>query len=155
MLCIGFDIKERPIVNGLNAVAFNVGTAVILWFMPMINSATGSWYNSLTLFSLASLFIALAWLFVRFSDEPSVNKSADVPAEDYTYIKGLKDKFNWAYGLTYSGLLAFYICLFTFYPKADISQSKWVIGFGIIGTLAGIVFSKKVARRLPVIRWSG
>ena len=54
-----------------------------------------------------------------------------------------------------SFLLAFYICLFTFYPKAGIVQSKWVIGFGIVGTLAGIIYSKKILQRIPVIRWSG
>ena len=150
-----FDVSERPIVNGLNAVAFNVGTAIILWFMPTINAATGGWSNSLTLFSIASLLIALAWLLVQFQDSPVSGNNSQLSEQNYSYLQGLKDKFNWAYGLTYSGLLAFYICLFTFYPKAGISQSKWVIGFGIIGTLAGIVFSKKVARRLPVIRWSG
>ena len=30
-----------------------------------------------------------------------------------------------------------------------------MIGFGIVGTLAGIIYSKKMALRLPVIRWSG
>ncbi len=150
-----FDASERPIINGLNAVAFNVGTAIILWFMPSINAVTGSWKNSLLLFSLASLLIALAWLLVKFSpSSTTTDNSTDIP-ENYSYMDGLKDKFNWAYGLTYSGLLAFYICLFTFYPKAGISQSKWVIGFGIIGTLAGIIYSKKMPLRLPVIRWSG
>ncbi|WP_440874911.1 MFS transporter [Thalassotalea sp. PLHSN55] len=150
-----FDASERPIINGLNAVAFNVGTAIILWFMPNINDATGGWQNSLLLFSMASLAIALAWLLVKFSDHESANSNDTTAPENYSYLDGLKDKFNWAYGLTYSGLLAFYICLFTFYPKAGISQSKWVIGFGIIGTLAGILYSKKVSQRLPVIRWSG
>lgn len=150
-----FDAHERPVVNGLNAVAFNIGTAIILWFMPAINNATGSWKNSLTLFSLASLLIALTWVTVKVSpQEKNIDEDKTVP-KNYSYKDGLKDKFNWAYGLTYSGLLAFYICLFTFYPKAGISQSKWVIGFGIIGTLAGIIYSKKNPERLPVIRWSG
>lgn len=150
-----FDAHERPIVNGLNAVAFNVGTAIILWFMPTINNALGSWKNSLTLFSLASLLIALTWITVKVSpQEKNINGSKTV-SKNYSYKNGIKDKFNWIYGLTYSGLLAFYICLFTFYPKAGISQSKWVIGFGIIGTLAGIIYSKKIPDRLPVIRWSG
>ncbi len=150
-----FEVSERPIINGLNAVAFNVGTAIILWFMPTINVVTGSWQNSLILFSIASIVVALAWLLVEFTPENSDRTNSNIALDNYSYIDGLKDKFNWAYGLTYSGLLAFYICLFTFYPKAGISQSKWVIGFGIIGTLAGIVYSKKISARLPVIRWSG
>lgn len=149
-----FKVEERPVVNGLNAVAFNVGTAIILWFMPLINQSTGSWKNSLTYFSIASLVVALAWLLVKFTPQETTQNTHE-QANSYSYVDGLKDKFNWIYGLTYSGLLAFYICLFTFYPKAGISQSKWVIGFGIIGTLAGIIYSKKIVQRLPVIRWSG
>ncbi|WP_448211811.1 MFS transporter [Colwellia sp. MEBiC06753] len=177
-----FSAEQRPTINGLNAVAFNVGTAVILWSMVGINQITGSWQNSLLLFSIASLLMAFAWLLVKFensapssrqnseqssgqssgqsaekSPTQSISESAaPVPEpEHYHYREGLKDKFNWVYALTYSGLLAFYICLFTFYPKAGISQSKWVIGFGIIGTLAGIIYSKKFPKRVPVIRWSG
>ncbi|GHE95907.1 MFS transporter [Thalassotalea profundi] len=152
-----FPVKERAVINGLNAVAFNVGTGIILWQMDAINQISGGWKMSLVVFSLASLFFALAWLLVKF--EPQATDTQQTAEEEknnnYSYLDGLKDKFNWIYGLTYSGLLAFYICLFTFYPKAGITQSTWVIGFGIVGTLAGMIYSKKVPLRLPVIRWSG
>lgn len=151
-----FTPQERPVVNGLNAVAFNVGTGVVLWLMNDINRLTGGWQASLTLFSLASVLLALIWLFVEFDSQERTDADGNTKNEEiYTYTLGLKDKFNWAYAFTYSGLLAFYICLFTFYPKAGISQSKWVIGFGIIGTIAGILYSQKIKQRLPVIRWSG
>jgi MFS family permease len=150
-----FEAEERPVINGLNAVAFNIGTGIVLWQMPAINEFTGDWKISLISFSVASLLLSLVWLLVKFEPQNSETNQASSPVESYSYLDGLKDKFNWAYGLTYSGLLAFYICLFTFYPKAGISQSKWVIGFGIIGTLAGIIYSKKIPLRLPVIRWSG
>ncbi len=150
-----FDANERPVVNGLNAVAFNVGTGVILWFMTDINVIAGSWKSSLVLFSIASLLFSGVWLLVKFDSAVTDSKASASPEPTYSYIDALKDKFVWTYALTYSGLLAFYICLFTFYPKAGISQSKWVIGFGIIGTLAGIIYSKKYPLRLPVMRWSG
>ena len=149
-----FEPEERPVINGLNAVAFNVGTGVVLWLMPEINELTGSWQMSLTVFSISSVMLAFVWLLVKF-DSPVQSSGQQTESRRYTYADGLKDKFNWAYAFTYSGLLAFYICLFTFYPKAGIAQSKWVIGFGIIGTLAGIFYSKKVLQRIPVIRWSG
>jgi len=149
-----FEPSERPVINGLNAVAFNVGTGIVLWQMTAINEITGDWKISLIAFSVASLLLSFAWLLVKFETSSEQGQSEEAP-EHYTYMDGLKDKFNWAYGLTYSGLLAFYICLFTFYPKAGISQSKWVIGFGIVGTLAGILYSKKMPLRLPVIRFSG
>lgn len=151
-----FPVQERAVINGLNAVAFNVGTGIVLWKMNAINELTGSWKMSLIVFSLASLLFTLAWLLVKFDPQQGANQQSTDEAENhYSYLDGLKDKFNWAYGLTYSGLLAFYICLFTFYPEAGISQSKWVIGFGIVGTLAGMIYSKKIPLRLPIIRWSG
>ena len=151
-----FDAEQRPVVNGLNAVAFNVGTAIILWSMSGFNQVLGGWQNSLIAFSVASLFLAIAWLLVKWQDsEASATSSSNSEAENYTYADGLKDKFNWAYSLCYSGLLAFYICLFTFYPEAGIVASKWVIGFGIIGTIAGILYSQKVKQRIPVIKYSG
>lgn len=152
-----FTPEERPTINGINAVAFNVGTGIILWQMTNFNNFTGSWKNTLIFFSLVSLALSLAWLLVKnkTSDSHSPEKQAEQPQVHYSYADGLKDKFNWIYALTYSGILAFYICLFTFYPKAGISQSALVIGSGIVGTLAGVFYSKKFTARVPVIRWSG
>lgn len=152
-----FAPEERPTINGINAVAFNVGTGIILWQMANFNNLTGSWERTLILFSVASLVLSFVWLLVkdRHSDNNSSITQTEQPQQHYSYIDGLQDKFNWVYALTYSGILAFYICLFTFYPKAGISQSALVIASGIIGTLAGIVYSKKFSARIPVIRWSG
>jgi len=151
-----FPPEERPTINGINAVAFNVGTGIILWQMANFNSLTGSWKSTLILFSFVSLGLSLVWLLTK-DKEQAANNSDDKasPTVSYSYLDGLKDKFNWVYALSYSGILAFYICLFTFYPKAGISQSALVIGSGIVGTLAGIFYSKKFKQRVPVIRWSG
>ena len=150
-----FEPEERPTVNGINAVAFNVGTGIILWQMSNFNSLTGSWKSTLILFSVVSILLSVAWLLVKDKEKSTIVEQAETKQVNYSYVDGLKDKFNWVYALTYSGILAFYICLFTFYPKAGISQSALVIGSGIIGTLAGIVYSKKFTARVPVIRWSG
>jgi CP family cyanate transporter-like MFS transporter len=150
-----FPPKERATINGINAVAFNLGTGIILWQMSNFNSLTGSWQNTLIIFSLASLALSIAWLFVDEAKPDSKAKDTNEINAHYSYTDGLKDKFSWVYALTYSGILAFYLCLFTFYPKAGISQSALLIGFGIIGTLAGIIYSKKFPLRVPVIRWSG
>ncbi|MBA6328580.1 MFS transporter [Colwellia sp. MB02u-6] len=150
-----FKAEERSTINGINAVAFNMGTAIILWQMQSINQLTGSWQNSLTLFSVLSLAVALLWLLVKVEQPSRASRDENALPAHYTYRQGLTERFNWLYGLAYSGILAFYICLFTFYPKAGIVQSKWVIGFGIVGTIFGIIYSKNVPLRLPVIRWSG
>jgi len=150
-----FTPAERPTINGLNAVAFNVGTGIVLWKMTAINSLTGSWQNTLILFSMMTIALCGLWYFVKLpqAQTSANNKSQNTSSE--LYLKGLTNKFHWKYALTYSGILAFYICLFTFYPKAGISQSALVIASGIVGTLAGIIYSKKYPLRLPVIRWSG
>ncbi|NQZ08068.1 MAG: MFS transporter, partial [Algicola sp.] len=150
-----FSAEQRPVVNGLNAVAFNIGTAIVLWFMPQINQLSGGWQASLVAFSLASLLMAGLWLLVKFDSADSDAKAGASEQTPYSYRDGLRDKFNWVYALSYGGLLAFYICLFTFYPQAGISHSKWVIGSGIFGTVAGIMFCQQVSLRIPVIRWSG
>lgn len=151
-----FDKEQRSTINGLNAVAFNVGTAVILWSMADINALTGGWKPSLITFSVLSLLLAVVWLLVKFeAPQTSASNDEKQPPVTYTYKDGITDRFNWTYAFCYSGLLAFYICLFTFYPQAGISASKWVIGFGIVGTLAGMVYSAKVKQRIGVIRFSG
>jgi MFS family permease len=150
-----FTPAERPTINGLNAVAFNVGTGIVLWKMTAINNLTGSWQNTLILFSLLTIALCGLWYFVKLPQAQTSANSKSQNTSSGLYLKGLTNKFNWQYSLTYSGILAFYICLFTFYPKAGISQSSLVIASGIIGTLAGIIYSKKYPLRLPVIRWSG
>lgn len=40
-----------------------------------------------------------------------LNKSSGVQQEKYTIGEALKDKFNWVFPFTYSGLLTFYIVL--------------------------------------------
>ncbi|SHH18473.1 MFS transporter [Ferrimonas marina] len=147
-----FPPSQRPVVNGLNAVAFNVGTALVLWLMPTLTQWSGHWQTTLSLLSAASALLALLWLL---APEPEQSAGAQQKAAPYPYRTGLADPFNWAYALTYSGLLAFYICLFTFYPQAGFSATKWVIGFGILGTIAGTYYSQRVSKRRPVIRFSG
>ena len=151
-----FSPHERSTINGINAVAFNVGTGIVLWQMSNFNNLTGSWQNTLFIFSLVSFGLSLLWLLTKDKEQQShIDDVKKAPTIHYSYLDGLKDKFIWIYALTYSGILAFYICLFTFYPQAGISQSALVIGAGIVGTLAGIFYSQKIRKRVPVIRWSG
>lgn len=151
-----FNPRERPIVNGINAVAFNLGTAVVMWLIDDLNRIFGGWENTLSAFSVASITLALVWCLVDYSDSNTkVKATQSIGEQPYGYLDGLKDGFNWRYALSYAGLLSFYICLFTFYPKAGINQGSLVMGAGIVGTLAGIIYSRHIPGRLPVIRWSG
>lgn len=155
-----FNPSERPIVNGLNAVAFNVGSAIVLWFAVDINSLLGGWQNSLIAFSLASAALSALWLLVDYSDESKEKKAASSDsstpvAQGYGYKQGIRDSFNWRLGLAYSGILALYLCLITFSGPAGITATKYVMGFGIIGSLAGMVYSQRFPKRIPILRWSG
>ncbi|MBT8448972.1 MAG: MFS transporter, partial [Gammaproteobacteria bacterium] len=100
-----FTPEERPVINGLNAVAFNVGTAIILWSMSSINVLTGSWKTSLIVFSIATIALGLLWLFVDYEAE-ATDTAADSETKPsvYGYVDGMKDPFNWYYAICYSGL---------------------------------------------------
>ncbi len=150
-----FSAKERPFINGLNAVAFNLGAGIILFWFPDISALFGDWKNALTAFSIASFILAVLFLLVDFridKDEPYQSQNITT---SYSYAEGLKDPFNWIYAITFSGLLSIFICVFTFYPQAGISQTKYVIGFGVVGTVIGMLVSRFYSLRLPPIRWSG
>lgn len=152
-----FDAKERPVVNGLNAVAFNAGTALVFFFVNDFVAIFGGWKQTLVAFSIASVIFFVLWLVFGNYNKGNTAAAKEQKADDaaYTFMDGLKDPFNWKFSLSYSGILAFYIVLFTFYPKAGISQAKYVILMGIVGALAGIVYSKRFSKRVPIIRFSG
>jgi len=149
-----FPVNERPIMNGLNAIAFNVGTAIIMFGIKPLTTFSGGWQNTLIYISAGSIIMLLLWLVTGKTDLTN-NIISSSQNEKYRFIDGLKDKFNWLFAFTYAGLLSFYIVLFTFYPKAGISQVKQVILFGIIGAIAGMIYSHKYRSRLFIMRISG
>lgn len=150
-----FAPKERAVINGLNAIAFNVGTAIIMFGVGGFLKIFGGWQQTLTAISFASVIMLVLWIIFGKMEITPAKPNADGSTQNYSLADGLKDKFNWIYALTYAGLLAFYIVLFTFYPKAGISQAKEVILFGIIGAIVGMIYSNKFSKRIPVIRVSG
>ncbi len=151
-----FEPNERPVVNGINAVAFNSGTAVTMFFIGDFVKIFGGWQQTLVAFSIMSALMFVLWLvFGKYEGAKAQQSAKADTTENYTFADGLKDPFNWKFALTYSGLLAFYIVLFTFYPRAGISQAKIVILMGIVGAVLGIIYSNKVKKRIPIIRFSG
>jgi CP family cyanate transporter-like MFS transporter len=81
-----FTPEERPTINGINAVAFNVGTGIILWQMSNFNELTGSWKNTLLLFSLVSILLSLAWLLVKNKETTAATKEAEETQVSYSYL---------------------------------------------------------------------
>ncbi len=154
-----FEPKERPILNGINTVAFNVGAAIIYWFVSDINDIFGGWQNTLAAFSIASLVLGVLWLLVDYSEEPVKESGAEDSGSKlghYGYAKGLSDSFNWRFSVAYAGILGFYLCLMTFSSAAGVNEStKYVMGAGIMGTVVGMIYSRFFPKRIPIIRWSG
>ncbi len=153
-----FEPKERPILNGINTVAFNVGAAIIYWFVSDITDVFGGWRNTLAAFSIASLALGVLWLLVDYSEEAAKETVGDEASKGghYGYVKGLSDVFNWKFSIAYAGILGFYLCLMTFSSAAGINEStKYVMGAGIMGTVVGMIYSRFFPKRIPIIRWSG
>lgn len=149
-----FPEHERPFVNGLNSVAFNVGTAIVVFFLGDLMRVFGGWQSTLVYISLGSVICLALWLIFG-GDAPAPVGAGPADGGTYRMIDGLKERFNWIYALTYAGILSFYVVLFTFYKNAGIDQAKFVILAGIFGTVAGIVVARRTVRRLPVMRVSG
>lgn len=147
-----FNEKQRPIVNGLNAICFNVGTLIMMFGGKYLLSLFQTWQNALPSISLSSILMLVLWLIFGKIDLKPNTEEMNI---NYTLQNGLCDKFTWYFSFTYSGLLAFYIVLFTFYPKAGILHTKEVILFGILGAICGMFYSHKFKQRIGIIRVSG
>lgn len=141
-----FEGKELLIVNGLNAVAFNAGLAVVL---SLAGAISGN--PSITLYLISSLLAlcGILWWCIGNSDSSQINKKRD--EKSYTLIDGFKEKFNWIFSLTYSGLLGFYLVSFTFMKPENV---KYVIYAGMVGAVAGITFGTKVKDKVNFVRIS-
>lgn len=149
-----FAPSERPLVNGINSVAFNVGTGVIVFFLADMVAVFGEWKTTLLYISAGNIVFLVLWLIFG-ADGSNSAPTASAPKSTYGMLDGLKDKFNWIYPLTYAGTLSFYVVLFSFYKNAGIDEAKYLILAGIFGTVAGIWIAKKMTRRLPILRFSG
>ncbi|MDD7909632.1 MFS transporter [Pseudovibrio exalbescens] len=157
-----FTPEERPIVNGLNAAAFNAGNLFALLLTGSLVSQLGSWQNVILGISVVSFVLLVIWWFISEDFELSGPKNAVGEVEKaYTFKDGVKDPVNWLLPFAYSGLLFCYISVFALFPMiptfAVSSQylASIMIGAGMVGTVVGIVVAKRYPLRLPIMRWCG
>ncbi len=150
-----FSPSERPVVNGLNSVAFNIGVCVVLFGFGDISNLLGDWKNTLVAFSIGSLVLAFLFFLVDFSGSDNQQNPNSAAKDNYTYKQGFSDPVNWILALSVTGILSLFICIFTFYPQAGITQTKYIVGFGVLGTVIGILLGKYYPLRIPPLRWSG
>ena len=154
-----FKKEQLVTVNALNSVAYNVGGIMAMLMVGPVVSWLKTWQYSMGFFAIISAILFVLWPFVGQNFE--LNKSSGVQQEKYTIDEALKDKFNWVFPFTYSGLLTFYIVLLNIFPIsgttviASKTLSMLVAIGGVVGTILAIMMGKKYTKRLPVIRWCG
>ena len=154
-----FTPEERPLVNGINSIAFNTGNLLALLFTGALLGGLGAWQNVIMAIAAASLVVLLLWLAVS-EDFALGGKKTTVP-ETYSLGDGIKDLFNWMLPFCYSGILFAYIAIFALFPLIPSfavpgkNLSALMITAGMVGTLAGIIAAKKYPLRIPLIRYSG
>ncbi len=157
-----FSPPERPTVNGLNSIAFNTGNLVALLLTGHLLSSLGSWQNVTIAISVVSLVVLVAWWLI--SDDFPLSKPASGGVGDeapYTMSQGFKDPVNWFLPFGYSGLLFCYIAVFSLFPLIPgfavpgKNLSALMIIAGMVGTVGGIILTKKYPLRIPVMRYCG
>ena len=158
-----FEREHLPIVNGINAVAYNVGSIIAMIIVIPVSTWLSTWQNSMYLFAGVSVLLLILWLIFGedFDLNKATNSETDKGKNVYSFKDGLRDKFNYIYPFTYSGLLLLYIVILTIFPIADFTainakvlSSTFAVS-AIAGSVSGIVLTKKTDRRLPILRWAG
>jgi MFS family permease len=157
-----FTVEERPLINGINSIAFNTGNLASLLCTGSLLSYFGSWQSVIMAVSGASFVLLLVWLVVAEDFPLSGGAHRNLPEDKpYTLGDGLKDSFNWILPFSYAGILFAYIAIFGLFPLIPgfavpaTNLSALMISAGMVGTVAGIVVTKKYPLRIPVIRFCG
>lgn len=154
-----FSADERPIVNGINAAAFNMGNLLALLFTGSLLSYFQVWQNVILAISGLSLLVLIVWWLI--SADFSVAGGLKNNTHTYNLSDGIKESVNWWLPIAYSGLLFCYISIFVLFPLVPsfAAEAKYLssimISAGMVGTIAGILAVKRLPLRIPVIRFCG
>ncbi|WP_066960478.1 MFS transporter [Microbulbifer sp. Q7] len=154
-----FAAEERPMINGINAAAFNTGNLLALLSTTALLSWLGSWQSIVVLYGVMVLALGVLWWLT--AENFSLSGGADKPQENYGFKQGVKEGFNWWLPLAYCGVLFCYIAVFALFPLIDgfavasHHLSAVMIAAGMVGTVAGIIVTKRFPLRLPVLRFGG
>lgn len=156
-----FAAEERPLINGVNAAAFNTGNLIALLSTGALAAWMGSWQSVVALYGV--MVVALAVLWWLSAEDFSLSGAANngQPEEKYGLREGIREGFNWWLPLAYCGVLFCYIAVFALFPLIDgfavasNHLSAVMIAAGMVGTVAGIMITRRYPLRLPVLRYAG
>jgi len=154
-----FSASERPLVNGINAAAFNAGNLLALLSTGALVAWLGSWQSVVALYGVMAAALALLW-WLSAENFP-LSGGGDKPGEKYGFKEGIREGFNWWLPLAFCGVLFCYIAVFSLFPLIDgfavasHHLSAVMIAAGMLGTAAGIAVTRRYPLRLPVLRYAG
>lgn len=158
-----FSPKDRPTVNAINSVASNVGNMLGLVLVGPVVGLFKTWQPSMGFFAAISGLLFFAWLIFGEDFEINVHGKHGTTkiVKQYGLMDALKERINWLFPLTYSGLMTLYVVLLNVFPLSDQTLvdaktlSTLVAMGGILGSVLAIALSKRYHKRLPVIRICG
>lgn len=157
-----FTIEQRPLMNGINAAAYTAGSILAMIIVDPVFAWQQTWQGTLLFFSGCSAVLLLLWFFVGENFPLSqTNNTDDTPEVEYTFKEGLKDPINYSLPFTYSGFLLLYLVILTIFPLSENAPlnpktlSTIVALSALLGSVAGILLTKRYPLRLPVVRVAG
>ncbi|SEA13231.1 MFS transporter [Microbulbifer marinus] len=154
-----FSAQDRPLINGVNAAAFNSGNLLALLSTGALAAWLGSWQSVVALYGVMVAALAILW-WLSAENFP-LSGGPEKPEEKYGLRHGIREGFNWWLPLAYCGVLFCYIAVFALFPLIDgfavasSHLSAVMIAAGMVGTVAGILVTKRYPLRLPVLRYAG
>lgn len=140
-----FPKKEHPLMIGIVGSAFNVAAAGVLTVAHLVSANPQLATKFVALFGLVTgigLLVSLHGCKQRVKRElVSAKKEQSGTVSTYGMKDALKSPFNWAFTLTYTGLVSLYYVAFTFIEP---SQIKFMMYAGVAGNITGILLSTRV-----------
>ena len=164
-----FSDEERPVINGFNYFSISVGMTLGLSITQYaMDSMGGSWKKVLLLYSSISIVMAVLWLLLGRDKDGYKANSQDKKASGLTgFIDALKDVNTWKLTFSYSGLLAIYIVIITYFPTfyrniPHLSKDSLVLQAPAItmvsaipASFLGMALAGKIGLRVPFVRYAG
>ena len=154
-----FNPDQRPVVNALNNVSYNVGSILALLLIGPIIKLLGLGRWALVAFAIVSFIIFALWLIFGENFEISSKKSSD--GVDFNLKDAFKEKIAIIMPTMYFGHLTLYMVMLNIFPNTNFSPipaSKISTLFttgALIGTLLSIIVAKKSTKRVPTLKISG
>lgn len=154
-----FHPDQRPVVNALNNVAYNVGSILALILVGPVIKLLSLGRYALVAFSIVSFIIFAAWIFI--GEDFRITSSQETGSKTFSLKDALGEKIAILMPTMYFGHLTLYMVMLNIFPNTNFSpipaskiSTLFTMG-ALIGTLLSIIVAKKSRKRVPTLRVSG